>query len=122
MWWVVCGCGWWGWVGVCVVFAVVGGGVGLVVGCCWGGVLWCRVGGVEMRLRLVELFVVSRLGDDAVLDVVVEELVGLERGELVALIGALVGVGSAMLDVIEVSTGVPAQQFLQQLALDQDLP
>jgi len=75
-----------------------------------------------MRLRVVELVGVSRLGDDAVLDVVVGELVEWERGALVALIGALVGVGSAMLDVIEVATGVPAEQFLQQLALDQDLP
>lgn len=132
---------WSGFVGVGVICGGwcvgVGGGVWLVFAWClrwwvgvlgwWlvvllGGVSWCRVGGVEMRLRLVELFGVARLGDDAVLDVVIGELAVMSNGELVELIGALVGVGSAMLDVIEVATGVPAEAFLQRLALDQDLP
>lgn len=75
-----------------------------------------------MRLRLVELFGVARLGDDVLLDVVVGELLLLDSEELVALIGALVGVGSAMLDVVHQVTGVPAEVFLQQLALQKDLP
>lgn len=111
-----------GWGGVCVVFAVVGGGVGLVVGWGGGGVVVWYGGGVDVRLRVVELFGVARLGDSDVLDEVVNELCALPVGELVELLGAVVGVASALLDVTAVATGVPAEVFLQRLALDGDLP
>lgn len=120
---------WWGgWCGVLVgvVFAwclrwLVGVLGWWLVGVFGGVVVWYG-GGVDVRLRVVELFGVARLGDSGVLDEVVTELCGLPSGELVELLGAVVGVASALLDVISVATGVPAETFLQRLALDEDLP